>query len=324
MATRKASDSNLTGKKYNDASAGASKIVDLPENPTITSITGAANPDVNFTAPLRGGTPTNYSGETVPATNTRTSSSSPMTFSGLTPGSVYTFKIKSVNGVGESPYSAESSSVTITGWSLSQTFTSSGTYTIPTGATQIGVVVISGGSSGGGAANDFGGGGGGSGSAVGFWGYGVTPGDTHVVTVGGTSGTSNFGNIASAVSGGNANANYATNRQIANAVGGGGAGGYQGANGGPGASSSPANITLNIPTNGPYNHPHGGGGGGGAWFGGSPGGGGASCGGGGGGGGNGPGGGGGGGGRVHAGHFTYNYGAGGGAAGRVYVYAYVP
>ena len=34
MAIRKASDSNLTGKKYNDGSAGGSKIIDVPNPPT--------------------------------------------------------------------------------------------------------------------------------------------------------------------------------------------------------------------------------------------------------------------------------------------------
>jgi hypothetical protein len=34
MAVRKASDSNLTGKKYNDGSAGAAKIADVPNVPT--------------------------------------------------------------------------------------------------------------------------------------------------------------------------------------------------------------------------------------------------------------------------------------------------
>ena len=52
MAIRKASDSNLTGKKYNDGSAGGSKIADVPSLPTLVSATnvGTSRPYNNAAA----------------------------------------------------------------------------------------------------------------------------------------------------------------------------------------------------------------------------------------------------------------------------------
>ena len=80
MATRKASDSNLTGKKYNDASAGGSKIVDISDLPTLSSAVnvgtsraynnGAAT--VTMTAAATGGVPATYTVTSTPGSFTAT------------------------------------------------------------------------------------------------------------------------------------------------------------------------------------------------------------------------------------------------------------
>lgn len=326
MATRKASDSNLTGKKYSDASAGASKIADVPNAPSTPTLTAGQtiSPVVNFTAANTGGTQTNFTVAASPGNATWDGTTSPITATGLTAGTSYTFRVKAVNSTGSSAYSSPSAAITVTSpqWGLLATYNSSTSYTVPTGVTKLGVVVISGGTGGGsGCCGNPGAPGGASGSAVGFWDYPVNAGTTYNVTVGGSSGNSAFGNLASATAGGNASTNFNTNAVIANAAGGGNNGApYYLGPGAAGGSSSPANITLNITGNGPYNHPHGGGGGGGA-FSGSGGAGGASYGGtgapgpgGSGSPGNGPGGGGGG---------ASNSGSGGsGSAGRIYLYGY--
>jgi hypothetical protein len=351
MAVRKASDSNLTGKKYNDASAGTTKVADVPDAPTIGAVTGSKPPVVAFTPSNRGGTANSFTVTSTPGSVTATGSSSPITMNGLTVGTTYTFKVKGKNNIdrfGEE--SGASSSVEVTGYALAQTYNSSATYTVPAGVTKIGVVTISGGQggSGGGQAGQSGSGGTGgrSGSAVSFFDYDVSSGQNYTVTVAASGGTSSFGNLTSAAAGGNASGNYATNRVVVNSVAGGGPDGggfgtFGSGTGFPGQQS--ASITYNIPDIGPITIGHSGGGGGGGRGGGQPnqqpakggGGGGATFGGGGGGGGNwngqdegnggggggggnGPGGGGGGGG---AGAMNAGGGPGGaGAAGRILVY----
>lgn len=113
--------------------------------------------------------------------------------------------------------------------STTQVFSTSGTFTVPTGIDKIRVLVVGGGGSG-----SYGGGGGG-GAAIKTI-TGLTPGATITVTVGGTGGTSSFGSYASATGGGNG----------ANAYGGAGGGatggdvniGGQGGDGGCSACAS--------------------------------------------------------------------------------------
>jgi hypothetical protein len=302
MATRKASDSNLTGKKYNDASAGGAKIVatadvgqagsavDFPNNRafnngaanitpvnaatggvpqtyTVTStpgsyattsaapvtvtglqtgtaytfsvvantdsgttaFTGSTNSitsttvpqaptsvavrgressiDVTFTAPAGNGgaaissyTATAYSGAT--AVSTATGASSPLTITGLTNGTSYTVKVRATNANGSSAESTASSSVqpVAASWQLSQTFTSSGTFTVPSGATAMGAVVTGGGASGGGGGSGgypgpTSGSGGNSSYIAGFNSVAVSSGQTYSVTVGGQGGQSTFSNV---------------------------------------------------------------------------------------------------------------------------------
>lgn len=94
--------------------------------------------------------------------------------------------------------------------SFAQVFTSSGTFTVPTGVSAVKVTVIGGGGGGAGGNQVACGGGGGGGVAV-RWVTGLTPGATVAVTVGaagtagtgngGTGGTSSFGSYASATGG---------------------------------------------------------------------------------------------------------------------------
>jgi hypothetical protein len=100
-----------------------------------------------------------------------------------------------------------------------QIFTSSGTWTAPTGVTTVGVTLLAGGGGGGGtSATNTGGGGGGSGGAGMGW-VTVTPGTTYAVTVGaagtaggagaagGAGGGSSFGTLITATGGGGGLAN---------------------------------------------------------------------------------------------------------------------
>jgi hypothetical protein len=98
MAVRKASDSNLTGKKYNDGSAGTTKVVDVPNPPTIgTPTLSYLSASVPFTTVTKGGAATTYTVTSSPGGITASGSSSPISVSGLSEATVYTFTIKGVN-----------------------------------------------------------------------------------------------------------------------------------------------------------------------------------------------------------------------------------
>lgn len=87
-----------------------------------------------------------------------------------------------------------------------QAFTSSGTFTVPSGITAVKVTVVGGGGNGGsgytGCGQQGGAGGGGGGLAIKYI-TGLTPGGTVSVTVGGATGTSSFGAYCSATGGSN-------------------------------------------------------------------------------------------------------------------------
>jgi hypothetical protein len=86
--------------------------------------------------------------------------------------------------------------------SKGQVFTSSGTFTVPTGVTAVKVTVVGGGGNGGAGnvSTSSPGGGGGGGVAIRYI-TGLTPGNTVAVTVGGVGGTSSFGAYCSATGG---------------------------------------------------------------------------------------------------------------------------
>lgn len=123
MATRRASDSGLSGKKYNDASAGGSKIADVPNPPTAVSAVnvgtsrafnnGAAT--VTVTPDAVGGTPTSYTVTPTPTTSPATfSGSSPITVTNLASNTSYTFAATATTASGTSGASPASSSITAT------------------------------------------------------------------------------------------------------------------------------------------------------------------------------------------------------------------
>ena len=98
------------------ASPKAGKVVDIPANaPTIgTATAGSESASVTFTAgsTTTGGPVFSYTAISSPGSITGTSTTSPITVSGLTIGTPYTFTVAGVNPTGTSPYSAASNSAT--------------------------------------------------------------------------------------------------------------------------------------------------------------------------------------------------------------------
>jgi hypothetical protein len=238
------------------------KILDIPANaPTIgTASPGGASASVAFTPPADtsvGGPILRYRAISNPDSITGTSTSSPITVSGLTVGTSYTFTVASSNPSGNSPVSAASNSVVpvappkATGGTTSydgtfwyHAFTSSGTFT-PTQSITANILVVAGG---GGGAGVSGGGGGGAGGLLGFTSQSLTA-QNYTVTIGsGGAGGSNgggnngnnsqFGALTVAVGGGRANSR-GTNGTLGGSGGGGSAttdGGGTTIIGGPGTA----------------------------------------------------------------------------------------
>jgi hypothetical protein len=88
----------------------------IPGAPT-TGIASAGNTQaiVRFTAPASNGGSaiTGYTVTSSPGNITRTGTASPITVTGLTNGTAYTFTVKATNAIGTGPASAASNSVTI-------------------------------------------------------------------------------------------------------------------------------------------------------------------------------------------------------------------
>jgi hypothetical protein len=79
------------------------------------AIAGPAEATVSFDAPPDGGSPiTQYKVTASPGGQTATGSGSPITVTGLTPGTSYTFTLSATNAAGESPQSPASNAVTPT------------------------------------------------------------------------------------------------------------------------------------------------------------------------------------------------------------------
>jgi len=146
----------------------------VPGAPTsVTATAGNASASVAFTAPSNAGLPATITGYTVtssPGGLTGTGSSSPITVSGLTNGTSYTFTVTATNASGTSSPSAPSSSVT----PVAPSYPSAVEY----------LVVAGGGGGGGGWDNNAGGGGGGAGGYLTATGYSVSAGSPITVTIG--------------------------------------------------------------------------------------------------------------------------------------------
>lgn len=111
MAITRIKNSSIAneGPKYNTALAG------LPYLPTIgTATDGGTGTTVSvaFTANNSAGAGVTYTALSSPGSLTGTASASPVTVSGLTSGTAYTFQVKAGNTFGDSAYSAASNSVT--------------------------------------------------------------------------------------------------------------------------------------------------------------------------------------------------------------------
>ena len=92
---------------------GITAIPDVPDAPTIgTATAGNATASITFTSAATGGTVTTFTATSTPGSITGTSSTSPITVSGLTNGTAYTFKVKGTNATATGAESAASNSAT--------------------------------------------------------------------------------------------------------------------------------------------------------------------------------------------------------------------
>ena len=89
------------------------KALDIPTVPTIgTATAGSESASVAFTASTKGGPVTTYTALSNPGSVTGSGTSSPVTVSGLTGGTAYTFTVRGNNATGSSEYTSASNSVT--------------------------------------------------------------------------------------------------------------------------------------------------------------------------------------------------------------------
>lgn len=137
-------------------------VTDIPTVPTIgTAAVSGQTVTVEFTPSAKGGTATGYTVVSTPGSITATGASSPITVSGLSPTTAYTFVVRANNSTGSSEYSSASNSITtpalpsITGGTLTsdttyyyRTFLSSGTVTVTNGPLVVDALLIGGGTSG--------------------------------------------------------------------------------------------------------------------------------------------------------------------------------
>jgi len=235
MAVTRASNSGTTGSKSRDASAGGTKVADVPGAPIIgTAELVAGDPSVNvpFTVNPIGGIPTSFTATSSPSGITGTASSSPVVVANLNPGTSYTFTVTATNSTGTSPVSSASNSVSIP---------------LPVAPTTVEYLVIAGGGSGGGPNNN----GGNQGGTSSF---------ASITTVGGGGGASSNGGGSGGCGGGGGYSCYFGQSYAGGAGtenqgfdgrshGQGGGGGGTGSSGGAGIASS---ITGTSVTYGQY------------------------------------------------------------------------
>jgi hypothetical protein len=236
-----------------------SNLLTIPNIPTIGSANLGATVSsisVAFTPASSGSVALGFEALSTPSAITATGSASPITVTGLTQGTSYTFQVRARNEAGFSGYSSPSNSKAPGAAASQQAYTTAGTFSwvAPTGVTSVSVVAVGGG----GGAGAFTGGGGGALAYKNS--ISVTPGTSYAVIVGAAGGFSRFtaafgsmtagagvgggaggaGGTPSGVydGGGNGgNAASGTGGVMAVRPGGGGAAGYSG-NGGNGATGA--------------------------------------------------------------------------------------
>ena len=212
---------------------GAGNWISTPGAPTsVTGVAGDTLAVISFTAPVNNGgaSITQYTVTSSPGNFTATGSSSPITVSGLTNNTGYTFTVTATNSLGVGPASSPSSTVT------------------PVPPT-LDYIVVAGG--GGGMAGLYGGGGGGAGGYLTATGVSYSAGVTYTITVG-------AGGDSSSLGGPGANSSISgSGFTTVTSIGGGqgrcytaGTGYASGGNGGSGGG--PASGTGAVPGKGVY------------------------------------------------------------------------
>jgi hypothetical protein len=192
----------------------------VPDAPTIGTATGGnATASVTFTAPsnIGGGAITGYTVVSSPGSITGTGTSSPITVSGLTNGTAYTFTVVATNVYGTSSKSSASNSVT---------------PDVPAVTPTVEYLVVAGGA--GGAADD--GGGGGAGGLRTASGFAVSAGSAITVTVGAGGNNATRGSPTSNTNG--SNSSFSSISATGGGAGRRGSGGLSGGSGGGGGYSS--------------------------------------------------------------------------------------
>ena len=258
---------NSIGEGGSSSASSSVLATTVPQSPTIgtVSITDSTTVSVPFTAGANGGKSiTSYTvtaSPTVSDISTAAGTSSPLTVTGTFAASTaYTFTLIATNSNGSSSASSASNSVIPNpAYALSQTFNTSGTYTVPAGKAKLAAFALSAGGGGGGGGTGAssggnsgytggGGGGGGQGKLVYFKDYPVTPGQTYTITIGGQ-GNGGVGggrpSYVSAVAGNSGGSTSFGNLLNVNGASGGGKGGSQG-DGGTGAGGATGTYSSNI------------------------------------------------------------------------------
>lgn len=130
MSNRRAQDERIEGTP--DGVNAITEIVDVPDAPTIgTATVGIGNVSVAFTPATTGGTASTYTAISSPGSFTGTSATSPITVSGLTAGTSYTFTVRGSNSTGTGPFSSASNSITAV--DLENAYDALSDITVPSG-----------------------------------------------------------------------------------------------------------------------------------------------------------------------------------------------
>lgn len=209
MAVTRPSNSGTAGQKYRDASAGNTKVADIPGKPTLGTVTVAGTTaTIPVTPDSFGGIATLYTATSSPGGLTATSAgTSPITFPTLVANTTYTFTVVASNSTGAGVASDASNSIT-----TSQPPSS------------LHYVIVGGGSNAGSGQNGTGGGG-----LVQNANYSLSGITSFNVTVGAAGGTSSFNGI---------NASPGSVSTSGNGFGPGSGAGWQGGNGGGGGGGA--------------------------------------------------------------------------------------